>query len=264
MKATFLFSLLAGTTAIANASPHPAPPPQTPLNTETEVSSQSTTTKIITSNNDLNDIINTSPLLSLHRDLVQISSVTEDEHNVGEFVSDFLQAHNFTVIKQDVAPAHENGGKDRFNIYAFPAHNTSPKILLTSHIDTVPPFIPYSLSAPKGDSSTSSSFKREEVLISGRGSVDAKASVAAQIFAALETLKADPDTSLGLLFVVGEETGGEGMKHFSESEYNPSPPTFHTVIFGEPPIWHLSPVTREWLDLMSLRPVELLILVTRG
>ena len=70
-------------------------------------------------------------------------------------------------------------------------------MLVSSHIDTVPPFWEY---ARQGDE------------IWGRGSVDAKGSVATQIMA-FEDLREKGkigEGDVGLLFVVGEETGGEG------------------------------------------------------
>lgn len=194
-----------------------------------------------TTSSTLEDIINASPLLSFHRDLVQVESITGNEHNVGDFITDYLEAHNFTVVKQLVSSEsdHEKKDKDRFNIYAYPSHHqqmnpTSPGILLTTHIDTVPPYIPYSLSLsqPNGKKPT-----RDSITISGRGSVDAKASIAAQTFAALETLSTNPETPLALLFVTGEEVNGDGMKHFSRSQsslLSHSHSAFHTVVFGEP------------------------------
>ena len=81
----------------------------------------------------------------------------------------------------------------------------------------MPPFLPYK----HFDNGT----------IFGRGSVDAKGSVAAQV-AAVNSLiaadKVDPD-HIALLFVVGEETGGDGMRHANALGLKP-----RTVIFGEP------------------------------
>lgn len=216
-----LFSLLV-VGAAATASPLDPASPQSPLGTA--MSSYS--------NHRLEDMVNASPLLSFHRDIVQIESITGNEHHVGSFISRFLEAHDFSVVKQDLPSPSNNGSNNRFNIYAYPANNPNPKILLTSHIDTVPPFIPYSLD--RIHDPVSDSIDPSTLLISGRGSVDAKGSVASQVFAALETLQENPKSSLGLLFVVGEETGGDGMKHFSDSTLNTSPPSFHTVIFGEP------------------------------
>ncbi|CRG87970.1 hypothetical protein PISL3812_04992 [Talaromyces islandicus] len=184
----------------------------------------------------LKHIIDTSPLLSFHRDIVEIESITTNEAEVGNFIIEYLQARGFVVEKQIVVGSSNSSGeeKERFNIYAYPESGpTPPRILLSSHIDTVPPYIPYSLDHPNLESSSSSTW-RDQIRIAGRGSVDAKASVAAQIFAVLEYLQTQPDTPLGLLFVVGEEVNGVGMQWFSNSELNTSPPTFHTVIFGEP------------------------------
>ncbi|EAW12891.1 M20 family metallopeptidase [Aspergillus clavatus NRRL 1] len=171
---------------------------------------------------NLEDIINASPLLSFHRDIVKIPSTTDNEYEVGQFIGDFLEQKHFTVEKQSISDS-------RFNVYAYQGNNSLPDILVTSHIDTVPPFLPYNLDYPILGGGHE--FDRQSVLIAGRGTVDAKGSVAAQIFAVLEILEEKPDASIGLLFVVGEEKGGIGMETFSK---NPSPSSFHTVIFGEP------------------------------
>lgn len=178
----------------------------------------------------LDQIITSSPLLSFHRDIVEIASVSENEKHVGEFILEFLAAQNFTVEKQIATPETKDQ-KERFNVYAYVGKNRYPDVLLTSHIDTVPPFIPYSLHSPPTDGS---SFDRKNLVIAGRGTVDAKASVAAIVFAALETLRDNPDASIGLLFDVGEERDGVGMKYFSNSDLNLEPPTYRSIIFGEP------------------------------
>lgn len=67
--------------------------------------------------------------------------------------------------------------------------------------------------------------------------MDAKGSVAAQIFAVNNILRHSASLafnsltspSIALLFVVGEETRGDGMRAANELHLNP-----HTVIFGEP------------------------------
>ncbi|RAH80171.1 Zn-dependent exopeptidase [Aspergillus japonicus CBS 114.51] len=189
---------------------------------------------IVNSNSELelDRIITSSPLLSFHRDIVTIESISENEQEVGDFIIDFLLSYNLTVEKQVVTPKSTTT-KERFNIYAYAGDNRFPEILLTSHIDTVPPFIPYSLHPPAPNPHTGK-FNRKDLLIAGRGTVDAKASVAALIFAVLDTLATDPRASVGILLDVGEEKSGVGMKHFSASELNPAPSNFHTVIFGEP------------------------------
>lgn len=191
-----------------------------------------------TEKDKLDEIIAGSKLLSLHRSLCEIESVSNNEGNVGDFLIEYLHKHGFTAEKQPVPldgedDDGENSKSKRFNVVAKPSSGRTPKIILTSHIDTVPPHIPYSLSLPSsGDNTTT--IDRRNIHIAGRGTVDDKGSVACQIIAALSHLKSHPNTPLGLLFVVSEETGGQGMRHFSNSPLNTSPPNFHTVIFGEP------------------------------
>ena len=64
--------------------------------------------------------------------------------------------------------------------------------------------------------------------------MDAKACVAAQSIAALSLLNSSshsiPLDALSLLFVVGEEVGGDGMRYFSERK----PTNYSAVVFGEP------------------------------
>lgn len=195
------------------------------------------------SHDKLSDVIASSPLLSLHRTICEVQSVTDDELNVGRLIISFLQAHHFIVKTQNV-PAPDD--TKRWNIYAYPdpskygsseralKPDSSPKVLLSSHIDTVPPHIPYSLSAPK-----KAGVSRDDILILGRGTVDDKACVAVQIQTILDLL-ADPDSDidpadLALLLVVGEEKRGDGMKHFSSSDlYQRTNGDYKAVLFGEP------------------------------
>lgn len=181
-------------------------------------------------NDKLDKIIEKSPLLSFHRSICEIKSISASEKEVGNFIVKFLEKHDFKVEKQVVK--EEGGGDekdDNFNIFAY--SSPDPDIILTTHIDTVPPHIPYSLSLPD-DSDPEKD--RKDIKIAGRGTVDAKGSVAAQTFAAINYLSDNPDASIGLLFVIGEETGGVGMSYWSDSPLNKDPATFHTLIFGEP------------------------------
>jgi len=152
-------------------------------------------------------------LIGLHGNLTSIESISGNELEVGEWLASYLEDQGYTVKKQKVA-------KDRYNVHAWPGNVRDARTLITSHIDTVPPFYPYKID--KNDTST---------YISGRGSVDAKASVAAQIIAVNSLLtkgKLDAD-DVALLFVVGEEVGGDGMRFANDLSLSPK-----TIIFGEP------------------------------
>jgi acetylornithine deacetylase len=142
-----------------------------------------------------------SNLLTLHKALVKIESITGHEHEVGEYLIDYLSLLNLTVEAQDVGPGLDGRGQRR-NILAYIGKERKTKVLVSSHIDTVPPFWEYER-------------KGEEIW--GRGTVDAKGSVASQIIAFEELRKKRMlgEGDVGLLFVVGEETGGDGMKKVS-------------------------------------------------
>ncbi|KAF2831930.1 Zn-dependent exopeptidase [Ophiobolus disseminans] len=150
-------------------------------------------------------------LLHLHRKLVEIESITHDEKHVGDWLVSYLKDLDYNVEKQEFAPK-------RFNILAY-GKKRETTILVSSHIDTVPPYWPYY-------------YNKTSDIIGGRGSVDAKGSVAAQIIA-VQGLRKHLFDDISLLFVVGEEQGGDGMRNFSSWGKRPSP-AYDIAIFGEP------------------------------
>ena len=126
-------------------------------------------------------------LFQLTRELIDIPSVTGDEARVGYYLSDYLLKLGYRVGNQQVA-------EERFNVIATSGDN--PYVFLSTHMDTVPPFI--------------ASSENEE-FIYGRGSCDAKGIIAAQIFAA-ERLRAEGMSAVGLLFTVDEELSSIGAQ----------------------------------------------------
>jgi acetylornithine deacetylase len=156
-----------------------------------------------------------SSLLALHKSLIEYSSITNNESAVAGFLVTYLESQNLTVERQLVAK-ESTTHPARHNILAYSGISRRTTILVSSHIDTVPPFWPYER---RGDE------------IWGRGSVDAKGSVATQIAAYL-SLVSDGTLQSGdaaLLFVVGEEAGGSGM-----IAANSLGLSWSSVIFGEP------------------------------
>ena len=157
-------------------------------------------------------------VLSLHRALVEYESISGNEVKVGKYLHSYLTAHNFTVQRQQVDPLTANAENSRFNLLAYPGGDKhSARVLISSHIDTVPPYWPYE--------------NRKSDQIWGRGTVDAKGCVATQIQAVKELLAADKiaGRDVALLFVVGEEIGGDGMRKANDLGLS-----WETVIFGEP------------------------------
>ncbi|KAE9570352.1 Peptidase M20 domain-containing protein [Colletotrichum fructicola] len=170
-------------------------------------------------------------LISLHRSLIEIPSISGNESEAGKFLVDYLTGRGYISHLQFLPPRNkDNNETPRFNVLAWKSNERQPKprIVVTSHYDVVPPHIPYSISDEKITS---------ETRISGRGSVDAKASVAAQIIALEDLLSEDKvkEEDVMLLFVVGEEDTGDGMRFFSDSLQETEPRLeFESVIFGEP------------------------------
>jgi acetylornithine deacetylase len=120
----------------------------------------------------------------LTRRLIEIESITDNEKAVGLFLESHLRALGWEVVLQEAAP-------ERYNVIASCG---APEVVLTTHIDTVPPYVP---------------FREDDAYIYGRGACDAKGIVAAQIEAA-ERLRAAGERRVGLLFVVGEERNSAG------------------------------------------------------
>jgi acetylornithine deacetylase len=126
-------------------------------------------------------------LFELTIELMKIPSVSGEEQKVGAFLGEYLESLGWTVELQEVS----NGCR---NVIA--RLNESPRVFLTTHMDTVPPFI-----AP-----TETNEK-----IMGRGACDAKGIIAAQICAA-ESLRKEGIEDIGLLYTVDEEQSSTGAK----------------------------------------------------
>ncbi|CAK7896172.1 hypothetical protein CAAN1_03S02300 [[Candida] anglica] len=159
--------------------------------------------------------VNGHSLIGLHKALVEIPSISENEVAVAKALSGFLKRFGLTVELQKV-PA-KDGHSPRYNVYAYIGKTRDTSVLITSHIDTVPPFIPYHVEGSR---------------IYGRGTCDAKGSVASQIFAVLSLIAQGKvkEGDISLLYVVGEEMNGSGMLQASNSLNA----TWETAIFGEP------------------------------
>lgn len=150
--------------------------------------------------------------VELTRRLIDIESITYNECAAGHFLAEFLHSRGFTVETMPVAQDRESQCEgERFNVYAHTVGET-PDVVFSTHIDTVPPFIPSSEDAD---------------YIYGRGACDAKGIIAAQITAA-ESLR-NEGVKAALLFVVGEERDSAGAKI---ANLNPRGSRF--LINGEP------------------------------
>src|SRR5215813_14283282 len=125
------------------------------------------------------------------RELIDIPSVTGEEFHIGTSLGELLMRLGYHVELQDVSP-------ERSNIIA--TTQGKPRVVLSTHMDTVPPFI--------GSS-------EDDESIYGRGACDAKGIIATQI-AAAEKLRAQGVQDVGLLFTVDEEVASTGAKLANE------------------------------------------------
>src|SRR5579863_10141160 len=149
--------------------------------------------------------------LDLTRRLVDIESVTYNEGAVGEYLDALLKERGFAVERTEVAqPPQSRYSGPRFNLYA--SYGERPEVVLSTHMDTVPPFI---------------SSSEDDLFLYGRGACDAKGIMAAQL-AAVERLR-EAGVAAGLLFVVGEERDSAGAR-----EANLHPKGSRFLINGEP------------------------------
>jgi acetylornithine deacetylase len=167
--------------------------------------------------------------IALTRKLVDIESITGNEAAVGECLEAELSRLGWRTTRMPV--------EKRFNVYAVPPEVSLPssesglrgqkpaggrepvvEVVFSTHMDTVPPFIPSS---------------EDEKRIYGRGSCDAKGIIAAQIAAA--DLLRKQKIFVGLLFVAGEERDSLGAKVANEKS-----PGCKYLVNGEPTENHIA------------------------
>jgi acetylornithine deacetylase len=154
--------------------------------------------------------------VTLTRQLVDIESITGNEAAVGNYLYGELCRLGYQTKKM---PVEDN----RFNVYATSPEHPHPAVVFSTHMDTVPPFIPSSEDAGR---------------IYGRGSCDAKGIIAAQI-AAAERLR-QQNIHVGLLFVVGEERDSLGAQTANEYAATSQGPRCRFLVNGEPTENHIA------------------------
>ena len=145
-------------------------------------------------------------LFELTTSLMNIPSTSGEEGAVGLWLNEYLQSLGWTVELQKVSDNQNN---------VIACLNDRPRVWFSTHLDTVPPFIP-----PTED----------DEKIYGRGACDAKGIIAAQITAA-EQLRASGVEDIGLLYTVEEERSSTGARAANE---HPFAAKAEYMINGEP------------------------------
>lgn len=142
-------------------------------------------------------------VLALATELLSIDSSTGREREAVDVVARWLVARGWNVTLQEVEPG-------RSNVWATRAGGG---VTLSTHLDTVPPYIPPRL---------------HDGRLYGRGACDAKGIAAAMLVAAQQLADAGEER-VDLLFVVGEEKGSPGARMA-----NRLPATSRWLVNGEP------------------------------
>jgi acetylornithine deacetylase len=146
-------------------------------------------------------------VFDLTRALIDIESITPNEEQVGLYLFDYVyklaHKYNGAIERIEVEP-------NRFNVFA---HWGTPVVTFSTHLDTVPPFIP---------------SREDDEFIWGRGACDTKGIIASMIFAVTELLERGI-RDIGMLFVVGEERNSAGAYHAAKT-----PRGAKYLINGEP------------------------------
>ena len=142
-------------------------------------------------------------VVALTMKLMEIDSTSGREGAVISWLEGYLREQRWSVRRIAVTPGRDD---------LLATFGEQPKVTLSTHLDTVPPFLP-----PRLDGDT----------LWGRGACDAKGIAASMIIAA-ERLRSE-GTSIALLFVVGEEVSHDGAE-----AANRQPTSSKALINGEP------------------------------
>jgi acetylornithine deacetylase len=147
-------------------------------------------------------------VFELTRALIDIESITNNEERVGLYLRDILTPlaarYGGAIETIEVEPR-------RFNI--FVQFGAPLIVTLSTHIDTVPPFV---------------TSREDDTFIWGRGACDTKGIIASMI-KAVEGLLEAGERGFGLLFVVGEERNSAGAYKAAQT-----PRGSRYIINGEP------------------------------
>jgi acetylornithine deacetylase len=125
-------------------------------------------------------------VVSLAAELIAIQSTTGSESGAVDFVSRWLVARGWNVTLQEVS-------RGRANVWAS---RSGGGVAFSTHLDTVPPYLPARLEGKR---------------LYGRGSSDAKG-IAAAMMVAADRLVSEGEKRIDLLLVVGEEKGSDGAR----------------------------------------------------
>jgi acetylornithine deacetylase len=124
--------------------------------------------------------------LELTKQLIRIESISGNEAALVNFLADYLDRLGFEVELQEAEA-------NRPNLYA---RRGEPDVVLSTHTDTVPPYV---------------ELREDDEHIYGRGACDTKGLMSAML-KACERLIGENVNDFGVLLLVGEENGSVGAR----------------------------------------------------
>lgn len=142
-------------------------------------------------------------VVHLAQALMAFDSTSGREGEAARFVAAWFEARGWRVVLQEVEPGRPNVWASR----------RGGGVTLSTHLDTVPPYIPPRLDGDR---------------LLGRGACDAKG-IAAAMMVAAQRLALAGEERVDVLFVVGEEKGSAGAR-----AANLLPATSRWLVNGEP------------------------------
>ena len=179
--------------------------------------------------------------LDIFKKILEVDSTSGKERALSEFLKGYFPDLN----GECVCRSFEVGDGTENLLFRWKCGDSQqdngrlPKVVLCSHLDTVPPYIEPNVKEIRGgealpDGNVSLNF--QDTLITGRGSCDAKGQFFAMWTACEELAKELKDVrtasgyhDFGLLLLSGEETGSFGAKAFTRDC-----PGAEWIIVGEP------------------------------
>lgn len=174
--------------------------------------------------------------IRLTMDMVAIPSYSfmeNQEEAISQYILDFFLEHGFTAYRTEIEPG-------RYNTVAIlegTERETSPSLMLTGHMDTVPAY----------DFEKAFEPWEDEENVYGRGAVDMKGALAAAMCAMVEIKESGKRLKGDLIFcgVADEEEAGIGTRSLIET----GPEATYTVV-GEPTDLHIALGHKglEWIE----------------
>ena len=166
--------------------------------------------------------------LELFKEILDIESTSGTERGLAEFL-----AKKFTESDPSCRCVRYEVGDGTLNLlfrWDGGQEETLPKVLLCSHLDTVPPYIaPETVPVRAGDILPDGKVAAmDDTMFTGRGTCDAKGQFFTMYSTCLE-LASEGHRDFGLLLLSGEETGSFGAK-----AYTRDCPGGEYVLVGEP------------------------------